>query len=36
MFVRIDSLQRSTVAFVGSVLVTMMLVIVTAPVLPIA
>jgi hypothetical protein len=36
MFVRLETLQRSTVAVLGSVVVTMMLVIASTPVTPIA
>ena len=36
MFVRLENLQRSTVAFVGSALFTALLVIASAPVTPIA
>jgi hypothetical protein len=36
MFVRLENLQRSTVAMLGSVVVTMMLVIATTPMLPVA
>ena len=36
MFVSIENLQRSTVAFVGSILATLVLVIASAPVLPVA
>ena len=36
MFVSLQNLQRSTVAFVGAVLFTVLLVVASAPVTPIA